>query len=226
MIIGQKSEVAFKVNVMGTSSEPTARVIIETQPHLSFPAVKSTQGDWVAVVDVPSMIAPGAYKMRVEVVVNTRLFTPYQKMVDITAVETPGVVPNPVPSVEPVAALNAAPAPQPDIPVTLSPIEQAEEPAYEEVAVEALAPVQAEAPAEAQAPVEAKKITLPADFFKFELRDSAPKVTIASKPIIKTLASECMTPVKKVVAAKRPKKIVEIKPDMPVTLSKGEVIYE
>lgn len=34
MIIGQKSEVSFKVNVMGTSVEPTARVIIETHPQI------------------------------------------------------------------------------------------------------------------------------------------------------------------------------------------------
>ena len=81
---GQINNVSFKVNVMGSSMEPTVRLVLACNPDMSFAAVRD--GDsWKAVLNIPTSVQPGSYDMRVEVVLNNRLFTPLYKKVDITA---------------------------------------------------------------------------------------------------------------------------------------------
>jgi hypothetical protein len=198
MLIGQKSDISFKVNVMGTSAEPTARVIIETTPAISFTALKV--GDsWVAPVHLPNIIVPGTYRMKVEVLLNNRLFTPFSKMIDVQApaLATPSV---PTEMVPPEAIV-----PQ---------------------------PMQTDAPAKlpsmAAVVEEPKKVTLPPDFFKFDLRAPvAEKVTIKHEPIIAKIevkaVTEAASPVK---VSKKVKKVVEIQHSLPVVLVKGDIIFE
>lgn len=82
MIIGKESDVSFKVDVHGTSVEPTVKVVIHCDPHLSFPARKS--GDrWVASVKIPDSIEPGEYEMKVEVLLNGRHFSPVNKKIKL-----------------------------------------------------------------------------------------------------------------------------------------------
>jgi hypothetical protein len=79
---GATNKVAFNVNVMGTSVEPKVRLILKTNPELSFQASKS--GDqWVATLDLPSSILPGDYDISVEVILNNRLFCPLTKKIAI-----------------------------------------------------------------------------------------------------------------------------------------------
>lgn len=80
MKIGQTNDIKFKVNVMGTSTEPKVRIILGTRPELSFPATL-VGGEWTAAVDLPSSIEDGEYDLRVEVIVGNRHFTPLSKKV-------------------------------------------------------------------------------------------------------------------------------------------------
>ena len=84
---GQSNHVTFKVNVMGTQLAPTVRVVIAATPDLSFPATYTEEG-WSADLNIPSNVASGSYDLRVEVLLNNRLFTPLHKKVEITGVET------------------------------------------------------------------------------------------------------------------------------------------
>jgi hypothetical protein len=83
---GQSHNVKFKVNVMGTSSEPRVRVILGTTPELSFHATKEGD-DWASNLEIPGHITPGSYDMRVEVHLNNRLFTPINRKIDVQGIE-------------------------------------------------------------------------------------------------------------------------------------------
>lgn len=85
LTIGHNHDVTFKVSVMGTSAEPTARLVLGTIPELSFPATKT--GDlWCANVRIPADMEAGSYPIRVEVIVNNRHFTPLVKQVELCKV--------------------------------------------------------------------------------------------------------------------------------------------
>ena len=215
MLIGQTNDVKFKVNVMGTSAEATARVILCTNPQLSFPATKIGD-DWTASVTVPEAIEPGSYDMKVEVMVGNRHFTPLTKKLELfgrnqiaAAVE------------EPVATEEAA--------------EPIAEPAKEVVAPEAVAeaPVEAVTPSlsliksfdaapAVEEPEAPKKITLPKDFFKFEGKKVAP-VKIEFKPLDSMLS---FTTIDRPLTPGSVKPVLEINHGTPVRLIKGEIIYE
>jgi len=127
---GQSNHVTFKVNVMGTQLTPSVRVVIAATPDLSFPATFTEEG-WSADLNIPSNVMSGSYDLRVEVLLNNRMFTPLHKKVEITGVqtapneivsqpktETPpdvstGVVYDPIPdhTSPPVEKLQAAPPP-------------------------------------------------------------------------------------------------------------------
>jgi hypothetical protein len=83
--IGKHNQVSFKVNVNGSSSAPIVRFVIETpNADLSFNAVKS--GDsWVSDVFIPEEFTANDYDVRVEVLVNSRLFTPLKKKMTIAS---------------------------------------------------------------------------------------------------------------------------------------------
>lgn len=84
---GQSNRVTFKVNVMGTQLTPSVRVVIASTPDLSFPATYTEEG-WTADLNVPSNVASGSYDLRVEVLLNNRMFTPLHKKIEIIGVET------------------------------------------------------------------------------------------------------------------------------------------
>jgi len=82
---GHITNVTFKVNVMGTGAEPKVRLILGTIPELSFAASKGDGEAWGAEVLIPKFIESGSYDMRVEVILNNRLFTPLNKKIEITS---------------------------------------------------------------------------------------------------------------------------------------------
>jgi hypothetical protein len=233
MLIGQTTNVKFKVNVMGTSADPKVRVILGTKPELSFPAEK--QGDdWAAELDIPNSVASGKYDLRVEVMVGNRHFTPLTKQVELFGPEVVAA-PNPTPEPADEPAGESTLFQQDEIKersrkyaetmakAVCAPVEE------EEVAVEE-APVVAEEPAivEPPAPVIQRKITLPPDFFKNLTAPSAP-VKVEYQPIIaREAAHAAMDKPIKAAETKKPKakKLVELKHELPVRLIKGEIVYE
>ena len=81
--IGKANEITFKVAINGTSATPQVRLVIETpDAELGF---NCNQGDdyWFSQVFIPEDTKAGDYTMRVEVVINNRLFTPVKKTVTI-----------------------------------------------------------------------------------------------------------------------------------------------
>jgi len=89
---GQTNNITFKVNVMGTSSTPSVRVVLSTDPEMSYPA-SNVGENWLAAVKVPEGLE-GTYSMRVEVVLNNRLFTPITKSVTISRAAAAAPTPN------------------------------------------------------------------------------------------------------------------------------------
>jgi hypothetical protein len=84
--IGKANEVKFKVSVNGTAAPPVVRVVIETpNAELGFKAEKSLDGgdEWFSEVYIPENLSPGDYTMRVEAVINNRLFTPIKRKIEI-----------------------------------------------------------------------------------------------------------------------------------------------
>lgn len=106
---GQSSTVSFSVNVMGTSADPSVRVILAAHPELSFPAVKDGE-KWTTHLAIPAALAPGDYDLRVEVTLNSRLFTPIRKKVNVAAAAQSN---EPMPAVEPKVEATATVAPNP-----------------------------------------------------------------------------------------------------------------
>lgn len=89
--IGKANEVKFKVGVNGTNSEPSVRLVIGTlNAELGFKAEKligGADGEWFSEVKLPEEMAAGEYDFRVEVVINNRLFTPIKRKVTVGRVE-------------------------------------------------------------------------------------------------------------------------------------------
>jgi hypothetical protein len=75
LVIGQNNTITFQVNVMGTSIEPRVRVFLSTTPELSYDASKSVD-TWSASIVLPEGTPEGTFNLRVEVLLNNRLFTP------------------------------------------------------------------------------------------------------------------------------------------------------
>jgi hypothetical protein len=107
---GQSHSVKFKVNVMGTSAEPRVRLILGTNPELSFAATKDGD-DWASNMEIPGHIAPGNYDMRVEVHLNNRLFTPINRKIDVKGIAL----------AEPVKAAAVPAGPESPLPMAVKP---------------------------------------------------------------------------------------------------------
>jgi hypothetical protein len=226
MLIGQTNNVKFRVNVMGTSAQATARVILCTNPQLSFPAEK-VGDEWMAHVAVPESVHPGDYDMKVEVMVGNRHFTPLTKRVELQGqtvpevaaveeakkedpkVEEPAVV-EPLKTaallraITAVGAVDGSVVPATPMPIA-PPAELALEPAAEE-----------------PKPEPKKKITLPKDFFKFEPK-KVERVEIKMKPLESLLTH---TVIDRPLAAESVKPVLELNHGTPIRLIKGEIIYE
>lgn len=200
MKIGQTNDIKFKVNVMGTSTEPKVRIILGTRPELSFPATLVGE-EWTAAVDLPSSIEDGEYDLRVEVIVGNRHFTPLSKKVLLTA---PRSTPAPI-------------KPEAGVVPTLPTARDAEEAQPPHISV---VPEQSVVGTP-------KKITFPPGFFKAA---APPPVKPEYRPIIARqdpVHTSIDKPIRKEgVKPGRAKKVVEIKHELPVRLVKGPVVYE
>jgi len=216
LTIGQHAEISFAVNVMGTSADPTARVILETKPELCFHATRV--GDrWAALVDLGDSVKPGSYGLRVEVVLNNRLFTPFKHLVEVEGaqVEVQPELP-PVEVVEPVPEqVEQAEPPKetPKVKLDLKSIFGLTTPKKVEPVIEA--PV-------AEQPTPPKKVTLPADFFKFTPKP-VEKVEVKLPTLDETL-SKVQSGIAK--AGSKPLQKIKLGEATLVTLVRGEVIYE
>lgn len=208
LIIGNPVVVSFKLDITGATETPKVRVILACSPELIFYASKV--GDyWQAEVTAPVSATPGSCQLRIEVILNNRLFVPISKQVDIVS---------PYVSMH-VAPVEPAPVePTPAASVELTADTKEIQPAEIDFAVRA----------EEKQP-EKKKITLPPDLFKSILNaESSPSPKLPVKPLIPrgepVEESSC-----EVKPKKQPKKrtpVVEIKQEIPVVLMKGEIIIE
>jgi hypothetical protein len=208
MQIGQSNIVKFKVNVMGTSTEPNVRVLLNTKPALSFPATK-VGDDWVADLDLPTSVTPGKYNLTVEVLVGGRHFTPVTKKVTIDGIPEVEAAPEPEKThVDPVPEVVA----QEEAVAEVEPIvEPVVEPTPEPEVIPDEPP---------------RKVTLPSDLFKSLLGMPTPPVVVPRVPIIPRDPIE-PAPRKQVREAKKiPKRVVEIKHELPIQLIKGDIIIE
>lgn len=115
ILAGTTTQVSFKVNVLGTSAEPRVRVILGTTPELSFNATQ-VDDKWSVPLAVPATCAAGSYPLRVEVILNGRLFTPITKSIQIdstagASIETAPAQVVQAPVVAPTQTVAAPPAP-------------------------------------------------------------------------------------------------------------------
>lgn len=115
ILAGTTTQVSFKVNVLGTSAEPRVRVILGTTPELSFNATQ-VDDKWSVPLAVPATCAAGSYPLRVEVILNGRLFTPITKSIQIDStagapIETAPAQAVQAPVVAPTQPVAATPAP-------------------------------------------------------------------------------------------------------------------
>lgn len=208
MLIGQNNDVKFKVNVMGTSADATARVILHTTPHLSFPATKVGE-EWVAHANIPDSIKSGKYNMAIEVMVGNRHFTPLNREVELFGKDV----------------LAAKPTEPDDGPAEDAAKHEPEAVAAEAVIAEPAAPAIEPVPLiksfEPAAPEVPKKITLPKDFFKFEAKKVEPVVI---KPV--PMKSALDTPHVVSESMRKAISLVEINHGTPIRLTKGEIVYE
>jgi len=122
--MNSSTEMSFKVGIAGTQTLPsTVSVVLERDGRsLSYSAVKTGE-NWVAIIDNPgSSFALGDVRLSINVLLNTRLFTPFKSIASIieemvqAAPEAPVEVPpatEPVelpPAVELAVEIPAAPA--------------------------------------------------------------------------------------------------------------------
>lgn len=81
--IGCPTDVWFDVDVHGTKAEPLVKFVVVLPEHeLSFKA-QPENGRWKAVVNLPPTCEPGQCDIRVEVIINGRLFAPLKRRVDV-----------------------------------------------------------------------------------------------------------------------------------------------
>lgn len=249
--LNQPNRVTFTVNVFGTAATPTVRVLLGETPALTFDAIKLAGNEYEALIDLPDTMKPGAHALKIEVLLNGRIFTPIQ-----TSVTVEGEIAEPVAPIELPASMAEVPAPEP----TPAP---APEPMRIDAVVGVTQPV-AEQPAPAPEPKKpAKKLDVTS--LMRELNKPAPakevkeavEVRISAAPQLKTLESTAKKPVPKrpkaaapaptpldmsfakiaeeadrktlppaMTPAPAPAKIVEINTEIPVTFTRGEVIYK
>lgn len=222
MIIGGTTQVSFKLDILGSTDSPKVRVALECSPEFVYYAHRTGEL-WTADINIPVTVSPGTYKLRIEVILGNRLFTPISKMVDVSQPEISAVM-----SAAPETASQAVPAEieassiPPEAQVEITPpvglIRQFE--SEDTAKSESKKPVQEKRP-------EKKTIQLPPDLFSSLLADATPKqkVQLPTKPII-TKKDTAIAESKKVEKKKWHQQIVEIKQETPVVLVKGDIVFE
>lgn len=227
-IIGHAHDVSFKVSVLGTSAEPSVRLVLGCTPELSFPARK-VGDEWTATIVIPTGISACKCDLRVEVLVNNRLFTPLVKRVELVSqteeleVETPPTLPA-VPPVESVPT---------EIPEPAAALDPATIPADGEIAFTtkvregerlSLLKQMAEDKPKKHSPFVHTPLPAPSDVkvepIKVSMADIM-KVAEAKEPVVKPKRATKATKATKAI-----KPLVEIKQETPIRLVKGPIIYE
>ncbi len=221
--IGHSHDVAFKVNVMGTSAEPTVRLVLGCTPELSFPAKKTADG-WACTLSIPPGIEPCECDLRVEAIVNNRLFTPLIKRVELASVTAPPVETAPQP------ASDAPPAeipPTPDeVPSEIEFKVKAEEteprkpllstPEFKRTELPSLQKVAEATPPKKFEPIHTP-LPRPSDVKVAPIKVSLTDVM----KVAATMEAAAPPPARRKAAP-----VVEIKHETPVRLVKGAIIYE
>lgn len=237
--IGQHNTIKFNVNVMGSSQEPRVRVVIGSTPELAFPA-SLLDGKWSVDLAIPESVEAGSYDLRVEVLLNNRLFTPLNKRVELTR---EAAAPQPAP-----AQSSQAPekAPQePNIAAPAAPFREAaaDEAIAELEAAELIKTIAAAAdsitikpaPAPATSPVslgllQSVAAAKPKKMYE-RMSSGLPKPSaVKAEPIKVTIAQidgQTRTTKPKVVAKNPEKMPMAVKENKtPIRLVKGDIIYE
>lgn len=226
--IGKSNEVKFKVDVNGTSASPSVKFVLEApDAELGFTA---NQGDgyWFTSVAIPEDFRPGDYGFRIEVLVNNRLFTPVKKRVTVAGPEN---IAAPIPTPEPEVVIPAVP------PVAMAQEKIILKPKtsfFKDEVTEAKQVPAIEKPKPAPTPAPKPITPQPAPITKQAVRPAPPK--LKPKPMKLNMAeivAESNKRFDKVLSEsqsyKSPVKPVQghnITPQTPVTLKKGEVVYE
>jgi len=222
--IGISNTVRFNVEVHGTSTEPTmVRLVIALSGReLGFIATKS-EDKWQADVTIPADVQEGQYEIRVEVTVNNRLFTPLKRRVPInkaTSAPAPDV-PAAAPSVAPPAVV-PEPVVRPPMP-PLPTIEKKSESLFKKVVEnkheqrtepKPKQPVAENKPEPQKPPVAKKK--------KDPIRINIAEIVADSNKRFEKVLQESPSYRKPI----KPVKAIDVKPQTPISLKKGEVVYE
>jgi len=180
LIIGHQHDITFRVNVMGTSAEPTVKLCLGTTPELSFPA-RHTGEVWTSSVVIPTGMEAGSYPLRVEVVVNNRHFVPLTKSVDIVLQDQPEL-----PPVMPVEELPHEEPAEAEVPISKMDAKPAEEPVEEPIFK-----MEAEV---APAPVEQPKVKKSLGIFQMVEEREPPPVRPAAKEAVKPVPAPVAVP--------------------------------
>lgn len=225
--IGKPNDVKFKVEVNGTQAAPKVRLVLELpNAELSFPAepLLGEQGAWFSEVKIPEGTEPGNYQMRVEVIVNDRIFTPVKKSVEVGN--------------EPVVyAAEGQPASPPTPTQTPDQTRTWEEEGGKPAEVpEKPKPLPAEPVKEAYSLLKRMADTKPPVKKTFTVKTPLPRPSMNRKEPIRIKMAEVAAESEKLFADiwesetyHKPGKAVkpiDINPRTPVTLKKGEVVYE
>ena len=254
--IGKANEVKFKVAVNGTQAQPSVRLVLVTpQADLGFPAEKLIGGeadDWFSEVKIPEDLSEGDYDFRVEVVINNRLFTPIKRRVTVgvnpelvaakqdveakLAMQTEEVSTPPTPTQKPRqtetwegegGALPVTPEkPQPLPSKPLDPLKPAKSLMAEAASKDNTTPHRPKAkkvePVAPVKPVERKpapkKQAVKPEPVRITMADIAAESEKRFGEVLKESASY-----KSPAVAATP---INIKQEIPVTLTKGDIIYE
>jgi hypothetical protein len=230
MIIGETTQVSFKLDIIGSTEFPKVKVALECSPELVYYAHKT--GDrWTVDINVPIIVQPGTYKLRIDVILANRLFTPISKMVEVTTPEVEVAQ-----SVEVKSEPELTPAQPPVVdnsPADTPPsVERKSIGLIRQFASEEIGQVEREPKAEVAAGVKApekKTIQLPPDLFASLLVDATPKqkMTLPVKPTIQKEQAPVVENKKpREINKKKAPVIVEIKQETPVVLLKGDIVFE
>lgn len=83
----KSTEISFKVSIAGTQSTPSAVLVVleRDMRQISYSANKGNGDDWTVCIENPGQVfAAGDVKFCVNVIVNSRMFTPIKAIATIT----------------------------------------------------------------------------------------------------------------------------------------------
>lgn len=83
LTLNSTNKVTFSVNVHGTSATPTVRCVVGEYPGCMYSATKLSENKYEVLIDLPATMRAGAHDFKVEVVLNGRLFTPINTKIDV-----------------------------------------------------------------------------------------------------------------------------------------------